>query len=147
MIYTNTIDSFRRQLTVSLMSAACDWEYRPIPYFVSVFRAQRSRIRVPEPALLLDGMGVLALVWSVSAIRLITPCSTDCNEEQVYSGVTLVVFKPSNPPVTPTPEAFLESILTTECDMLFCVPAFIEAWAKNKEDIEKLKALRLIVSD
>ena len=55
------------------------------------------------------------------------------------------MFEPTNPPVAPTPEAFLESWLATDSEMLFCVPAFVEAWATNPDSVDKLKTLRLIV--
>lgn len=55
------------------------------------------------------------------------------------------MFKPSNPPVIPSPEAFLESWLATDSTMLFCVPAFVEAWAHDPNSVELLKKLRVII--
>ena len=45
---------------------------------------------------------------------------------QIYAGVVYAVYKPSTPPVVPTPETFLSSIIATKTTLLYCVPAFIE---------------------
>ena len=36
------------------------------------------------------------------------------------------MFKPSTPPVLPTPELLLDSLVATHSEMVFCVPALIE---------------------
>lgn len=36
------------------------------------------------------------------------------------------MFKPSTPPVLPTPEVFLDSVVATRTEIVYCVPSFIE---------------------
>ena len=36
------------------------------------------------------------------------------------------MFKPCTPPVVPTPEVFLDSVVATRSEMIYGVPAFIE---------------------
>ena len=71
-------------------------------------------------------MGSLMMCWSVS-------CSSSVNVHvfahspfQVYTGVTWSMFKPCTPPVLPTPEVFLDSVVATKTEIVYCVPAFIE---------------------
>lgn len=90
-------------------------------------------------------MGSLLITWTVSSSTPLKQCPL-IYAVQIYTGVIVAMFKPCNPPVVPTPEAFLDSIVCTRTEMLFCVPAFVEAWARSVSDVEKVKALRLIVS-
>ena len=64
---------------------------------------------------------------------------------QIYTGLVWTMFQPCSPPVVPTPEAFLDSFYSTKSEMLFCVPSFVEAWARDPEHIKKLGSLRAIV--
>lgn len=36
------------------------------------------------------------------------------------------MFKPTTPPVVPTPEVFLDALVATRSEIVYCVPAFIE---------------------
>ena len=65
--------------------------------------------------------------------------------EQLHTGLVWTMFKPSHPPVVPSPEAFLESWTATDSEMLFCVPAFVETWAQDPANVEKIKTLRAII--
>lgn len=38
----------------------------------------------------------------------------------------MAVFKPASPPVISTPEAYLEGIIRTKSEVVFCVPSVIE---------------------
>lgn len=40
--------------------------------------------------------------------------------------MTWTMFKPTTPPVLPTPEAFLDSLIATRSEIVYCVPAFVE---------------------
>src|SRR5882762_5033859 len=44
--------------------------------------------------------------------------------------MTVAAFKPTSPPVIPTPETFLEQIVAMKCDIIICVPSFIEVCSK-----------------
>ncbi|KAJ7171157.1 acetyl-CoA synthetase-like protein [Mycena filopes] len=48
-------------------------------------------------------------------------------------------------PMIPTPANFMASWIADKCDIVFCVPVFIEAWAQDRDNIPKLKALDSIV--
>ena len=40
--------------------------------------------------------------------------------------MVLGVYKPSSPPVIPTPESYLEEALATNSSIIYCVPSFVE---------------------
>ncbi|KAI9059888.1 acetyl-CoA synthetase-like protein [Trametes sanguinea] len=61
------------------------------------------------------------------------------------SGAIFSVYPPVSPPVVPTPANFLEAWLACKCDIVFCVPVFVEAWARDPANLPKLKALDCIV--
>jgi len=79
--------------------------------------------------------------------------------------MTMATFEPRSPPVIPTPENFLEGVIVTKCDMIFCVPSFTEvcfkyehschelidsltqAWIRSPENLPELPSLRTIVSN
>ncbi|KAI0350560.1 acetyl-CoA synthetase-like protein [Trametes cingulata] len=72
-------------------------------------------------------MGSLMLMWTL------------------YVGVVWTVFEPKTPPVVPTPEVFLDSLVATRSEIVYCVPAFIEAWAKDPANMERVKTLRAMI--
>ncbi|KAI0673239.1 acetyl-CoA synthetase-like protein [Trametes maxima] len=72
-------------------------------------------------------MGSLMLTWTL------------------YVGVVWTMFKPSTPPVVPTPEVVLDSLVATRSEVVYCVPAFIEGWAKHPENMNKIKTLRAMI--
>lgn len=45
---------------------------------------------------------------------------------QLYVGVTWTVFQPLTPPVVPTPEVVLDSVVATRTEVEYIVPAFLE---------------------
>ncbi|XP_006463297.1 hypothetical protein AGABI2DRAFT_120116 [Agaricus bisporus var. bisporus H97] len=72
-------------------------------------------------------MGIGQISWSVGA------------------GSVTACFKPTNPPTIPTPEVFLRELVQTKSKIVFCVPMFIEAWARSPENIPILRNLSAIV--
>lgn len=38
----------------------------------------------------------------------------------------MACFKPAYPPTIPTPDTFLREIIATKCQIVFCVPIFVE---------------------
>jgi hypothetical protein len=42
------------------------------------------------------------------------------------SGMILAIFKPVLPATVPNPRNFMDSIISTRCSMVFCVPSHIE---------------------
>ncbi|KAI0681684.1 male sterility protein-domain-containing protein [Cerioporus squamosus] len=59
--------------------------------------------------------------------------------------MTWTMFKPSWPAVLPTPETFLDSLIATRSEIVYCVPAFIEAWAQNPDNMAKIRTLRAMI--
>ena len=44
------------------------------------------------------------------------------------------MFKPCTPPVVPTPDVFLDSVVATRSEMIYGVPAFIEVSVPRVSD-------------
>ncbi|XP_006456444.1 hypothetical protein AGABI2DRAFT_211390 [Agaricus bisporus var. bisporus H97] len=55
------------------------------------------------------------------------------------------VFKPANPPTIPTPDVFLHEVAATKCQIVFCVPIFVEAWARSPENFPILRDLHALI--
>ncbi|KAI0629572.1 acetyl-CoA synthetase-like protein [Trametes polyzona] len=72
-------------------------------------------------------MGLATMIWPVS------------------SGSTFALYPPELPPRIPTPANFLEAWRACKCDIVFCIPVFIEAWARDPANLSALKALDCIV--
>ncbi|KAJ4476520.1 hypothetical protein C8R41DRAFT_845764 [Lentinula lateritia] len=66
------------------------------------------------------GMGILQLCWTASC------------------GLVLAAFQPKSPATSPTPENLFKAAKSTASDIMFCVPSFIEAWAKIPEYVNWL---------
>ncbi|KAF9471438.1 acetyl-CoA synthetase-like protein [Pholiota conissans] len=66
------------------------------------------------------GMGILQLCWTASC------------------GLVVSAFEPKSPAQIPTPENLFQGAVGTESDIIFCVPAIIEAWSRNPEYIKWL---------
>lgn len=61
-----------------------------------------------------------------------------------YTGLTISVFKPGMPTV-PTPDRVYEGAIATKSTMIFCVPAFLEAWARDPARLPALQAFNTII--
>ncbi|KAH7912516.1 hypothetical protein BJ138DRAFT_785575 [Hygrophoropsis aurantiaca] len=61
------------------------------------------------------------------------------------AGSIMACFKPSPSPAPPTPDMFLEAIVATDSKVVFCVPAFVEAWARFPDNIAILQTLKAII--
>ncbi|KAJ6484095.1 hypothetical protein C8R45DRAFT_1214951 [Mycena sanguinolenta] len=57
-----------------------------------------------------------------------------------YSGMILALFAPTTNAVIPTPERLLQSALASKCNAIVCPPVFLERWAEDPTNIEKLKS-------
>ncbi|KAI0070731.1 acetyl-CoA synthetase-like protein, partial [Panus rudis PR-1116 ss-1] len=67
------------------------------------------------------GMGIMQTGWTATA------------------GLIVSAFKPQSPAVSPTPELVIRGSVATKSDIIFCVPSFVEAWAKNPEHVNMLR--------
>ncbi|RPD57315.1 acetyl-CoA synthetase-like protein [Lentinus tigrinus ALCF2SS1-7] len=72
-------------------------------------------------------MGLATLIWPLS------------------SGAVFAIYKPTLPPTIPTPANFLSAWEADKCDIVFCVPVFIEAWGRDPSNLPALQALDCIV--
>ncbi|CAL1699334.1 unnamed protein product [Somion occarium] len=70
------------------------------------------------------GMGMIQAGWSAT------------------SGLVLTTFKPQSPAPVPTPESVLKGSMATKTDVIFCVPSFIESWAKDPENVRQLRQIQ-----
>ncbi|OJT05247.1 hypothetical protein TRAPUB_3954 [Trametes pubescens] len=72
-------------------------------------------------------MGLATMMWPLS------------------SGSTFALYPPEYPPRIPTPADFLAAWVACKSDIVFCIPAFIEAWARDPANLPTLQALTCIV--
>ncbi|KAJ7649210.1 hypothetical protein B0H17DRAFT_1147835, partial [Mycena rosella] len=61
------------------------------------------------------------------------------------TGATFAVYKPEL--IIPTPANFLTSVVADQCDIVLCVPVFVEAWAQDPVNIAAMKNLDALVGD
>nr|AEM76784.1 NRPS-like enzyme [Armillaria mellea] len=62
----------------------------------------------------------------------------------VGTGAVIACFPPVEPPIIPTAERFLSSMINTGSTIVFSVPAFLENWARDSRAIEALKSTTAI---
>ncbi|KAK0193212.1 NRPS-like enzyme [Armillaria mellea] len=62
----------------------------------------------------------------------------------VGTGAIIACFPPVEPPIIPTAERFLSSMINTGSTIVFSVPAFLENWARDSRAIETLKSTTAI---
>ncbi|KAJ7618755.1 male sterility protein-domain-containing protein [Roridomyces roridus] len=60
-------------------------------------------------------------------------------------GLIVAVMPPTSPPVIPTPSRVFDDAVATESDLLFCVPSFLESWARDPVRRPFLKRFRSII--
>ncbi|THH32206.1 hypothetical protein EUX98_g1995 [Antrodiella citrinella] len=73
------------------------------------------------------GMGMSVIAWAAS------------------SGLTITNFKPRSPATSIAAESVIQSASATNSDIVFCVPMFVEEWARNPEDLERLRKMKGIL--
>ncbi|SJK99273.1 uncharacterized protein ARMOST_02564 [Armillaria ostoyae] len=62
----------------------------------------------------------------------------------VGTGAIIACFPPVEPPIIPTAERLLSSMIRTGSTIVFSVPAFLENWARDSRAIEALKSTTAI---
>ncbi|KAI0708460.1 acetyl-CoA synthetase-like protein [Earliella scabrosa] len=72
------------------------------------------------------GMGLATVVWPLS------------------TGAIFALYKPVLPPITPTPANFLECCISDKCRVIFCVPVFVETWARDPKNLPVLQSVDAI---
>ncbi|KAJ6588257.1 acetyl-CoA synthetase-like protein [Mycena capillaripes] len=72
-------------------------------------------------------MGVIQLPWTA------------------FSGLTIAVFPPTSPPTLPTPDRVFDGALATNSSLMFCVPAFLESWARQPHRLVALQNFRTVI--
>ncbi|PBK92571.1 hypothetical protein ARMGADRAFT_1080627 [Armillaria gallica] len=73
-----------------------------------------------------DLMGAIQIAWTA------------------YTGVIMAVFRPGWPSITPTPDRVFSGAIATKCNLMFCVPAFLENREKDPQRVEKLSKFKTI---
>ncbi|KIJ54685.1 hypothetical protein M422DRAFT_200577 [Sphaerobolus stellatus SS14] len=61
------------------------------------------------------------------------------------TGMTLCVFPPQTPPITPSPGNCLTSAVATESTMIISVPFFVELWSRDAASTEHMKNLKAVI--
>ncbi|KAI0669500.1 hypothetical protein C8Q78DRAFT_1080217 [Trametes maxima] len=96
-----------------------------VPCFGEVDLAGRRIAAHTNPAC--HALGVMTITWPLSC------------------GATFALYPPTYPPTVPTPLNFLAAWTTCKCDIVVCIPAFIEALARDESRLPALKALDYVV--
>ncbi|KAF7798676.1 hypothetical protein EIP86_009900 [Pleurotus ostreatoroseus] len=73
------------------------------------------------------GMGVMQVGWTA------------------FSGLVLTVFESRIPAVVPSPESVMKGAMDTSSNFIFCVPSFVEAWAKKPSCVQWLQKTEGII--
>lgn len=60
-------------------------------------------------------------------------------------GSIVTAFKPQSPARVPAPDIMLSAVATTKSDLVFCVPSFVEEWAKLSASVDVLKKTKGIL--
>ncbi|KAJ7153225.1 hypothetical protein C8R46DRAFT_1357140 [Mycena filopes] len=71
--------------------------------------------------------GVIELIWAM------------------MTGITLAVFPPVVPPVVPTAARVLDDAIATNAGFLYCIPAFLELWARDPTRVIALQKFRSVM--
>ncbi|KAJ3528806.1 hypothetical protein NMY22_g9265 [Coprinellus aureogranulatus] len=100
-------------------------EWGLAPYFGEVDIS--GRVAAMHCLPLLHAIGTAATCWAMT------------------TGVILAHFAPKVPPHMPTPDSVFKCMQATSSNILFCVPAFLEDWALEKDKVAQLRNLDAIV--
>ncbi|KAI9064759.1 acetyl-CoA synthetase-like protein [Trametes sanguinea] len=60
-------------------------------------------------------------------------------------GYIIAAFKPTRPPILPTPDAVWQGAVATKCDFFFTVPSNIEEWSRHPDKVAVLQRMRGVV--
>ncbi|KAF7353828.1 Acetyl-CoA synthetase-like protein [Mycena venus] len=72
-------------------------------------------------------MGVIQLPWTA------------------FTGLTIAVFPPTSLPTIPTPDRVFDGAVATKSTLMFCVPAFLESWAREPHRLTVLQNFRTVI--
>ncbi|KAJ6521257.1 hypothetical protein DFH09DRAFT_871257, partial [Mycena vulgaris] len=93
------------------------------------------------------GVDLCGQVWSAHAIP--TFRASFLGAKRVISpdivGMTIAVFPPTSPPVVPTPERVFDDAVATHSTILYCVPSFLEVWAREPACLAALKQFKSVI--
>ncbi|KAF8579177.1 acetyl-CoA synthetase-like protein [Ramaria rubella] len=62
-----------------------------------------------------------------------------------FTGMSVACFPPVSPPVQPTPDAVLRSVVATKSTLVFSVPSFLEHWVESADNILHLLRLKAVI--
>ncbi|RPD70255.1 acetyl-CoA synthetase-like protein [Lentinus tigrinus ALCF2SS1-7] len=122
IIHSSGSTSFPKPIPITHRNLA-RWAFAPYFGDIDICGLSISAHGLP----LFHVMGVFTITWTVG------------------TGIVLNVFRPSSPPIVSTPDTLLDAAIVSKSDFLFCVPAFIEAWARDPENLPALTSFRTII--
>ncbi|KAF9066601.1 hypothetical protein BDP27DRAFT_1330220, partial [Rhodocollybia butyracea] len=83
-------------------------------------------------------------IMSIAGVPMYHAMGLDRMLEMALTGMTLVTFPPSNPPLIPTPENVFHAAVTTKSTLICTVPSFLEEWAKDPKKVGVLEAFKRV---
>ncbi|KAI0313071.1 acetyl-CoA synthetase-like protein [Amylostereum chailletii] len=104
-----------------------------------------SRNLVAWGLLFNDGIDMGGFRIAVHALPVFHPMGLAATIWPICIGTEMACFKPVSPPTMPTPEALLDTALASQCEILYCVPSFIETWARDPGSMEKVKDFKAVM--
>ncbi|EKM50221.1 uncharacterized protein PHACADRAFT_153694 [Phanerochaete carnosa HHB-10118-sp] len=113
---------------------------KPVP------QRQAAMLHTCNASIIVDA-AVRGVVWGAMALPTFHAMGIYI---QLYaplvSALPVCLFAPRAPasPVVPTPRNTLDAAVAARCTGIPTVPAFVDAWAQSKEDVEYLKTLKIV---
>ncbi|KAJ6500294.1 hypothetical protein DFH09DRAFT_944969 [Mycena vulgaris] len=91
------------------------------------------------------GVDLCGQVWSAHAIPTFHMAGVMQLVWATLWGMTIAVFPPTSPPVVPTPERVFDDAVATHSTILYCVPSFLEVWAREPAYLTALKQFKSVI--
>ncbi|KAI0320589.1 acetyl-CoA synthetase-like protein [Amylostereum chailletii] len=89
-----------------------------------------------------DGTDISGLRLAIHALPAFHPMGLAAILWPACVGTVMACFKPTVPPTIPAPDVLLDAALASQCEVLYCVPSFIETWARDPEKMDKVKKFK-----
>ncbi|KAI8971004.1 acetyl-CoA synthetase-like protein [Trametes punicea] len=159
-----TVDIDDDDIVLILHSSGCTGLPKPIPITNRGLRSMSNTPRLGEfdvvgcriaghtnpPS---HGLGVMAITVSFAYCPAIPGCfcTHKCARTRMHlectvsCGATFALYPPVFPPTVPNPANFIAAWKACKCDVVICIPAFIEALSQNPDNLPALKALDCLI--
>ncbi|KIK57003.1 hypothetical protein GYMLUDRAFT_247277 [Collybiopsis luxurians FD-317 M1] len=83
-------------------------------------------------------------IMSLAGVPLYHAMGLHKMPEAALTGLTLAMFPPLDPPLTPTAENIFNTAVATNSTMISTVPSILEEWATDPEKVEALKSFKRV---